>query len=218
MHIEMFDIDRIKPYDRNPRKNEQAVDAVAESIKQFGFRQPLVTDADMVLIVGHTRWLAAKKLGIKQVPVHIATDMSPQQVQAYRIADNKTNELAEWDKELLPLELADIQACGFDMTCLGFSDAELSKLLDSVELSEVTDGDDVPEPPAEAITKLGDVWQLGEHRLVCGDCTGVDTVARLFAGQRAQLCFTSPPYNVGNNPVGTNSRKGKSELIHRLCR
>jgi len=213
MHIEMFDIDKIRPYDRNPRKNAQAVDAVAASIKEFGFRQPLVVDSDMILIVGHTRWLAAKKLGLTQVPVHIATDMSPQQVQAYRIADNKTNELAEWDKELLPLELADIKADGFDLSSIGFSDAELSKLLDNVKLDDIAEPQNVPEPPAEAMTKPGDIWQLGQHRLICGDCTGVNTVAKLFSGERAQLCFTSPPYNAGENHMGGNKNMVESKYV-----
>jgi DNA modification methylase len=213
MHVELFDIDKIKPYERNPRKNAQAVDAVAASIQEFGFRQPLVTDGDLILIVGHTRWLAAKKLGLKKIPVHIATDMSPQQVQAYRIADNKTNELAEWDKELLPLELADIQADGFDMTSIGFSDAELSKLLDNVDLSEPANAEDVPDAPVEAVTKPGDVWQLGQHRLICGDCTKVNTIAKLFSGERAQLCFTSPPYNAGENHMGGNKNMVESKYV-----
>ena len=109
MQVELKNIDEIKPYDRNPRFNDAAVDAVVRSIKEFGFRQPIVLDADGVIIAGHTRWKAAKQLGLVQVPVHVAIDLSPEQIKAYRIADNKTGEIAEWNFELLPLELKDLQ-------------------------------------------------------------------------------------------------------------
>src|SRR5687767_592259 len=122
MQIELWPIERVKPYHRNPRVNDSAVDAVAASLKEFGWRQPIVVDSDGVIIVGHTRWKAAKKLGLAQVPVHIATDLSPEQIRAYRIADNQTATIAEWDKELLPLELADLKCATFDLGLLGFSE------------------------------------------------------------------------------------------------
>ena len=129
MNIEMWDIERVKPYDKNPRKNEKAVEAVARSIKEFGFRQPIVVDAEGIIIVGHTRWKAAGRLGMKQVPVHVATDLTPIQIAAYRIADNKTNELADWDPDLLPAELATLRDMKLDLTVLGFNDKELAELL-----------------------------------------------------------------------------------------
>src|SRR3990167_580863 len=130
MKIELWKLDRIKPYDKNPRINDKAVDAVAESIRQFGFRQAIVVDTEGVIICGHTRYKAALKLGLKEVPVHVATDLSPEQIKAYRIADNKTAELAEWDLDLLPIELSELAGMDFDLELLGFSQDELAKLLD----------------------------------------------------------------------------------------
>jgi ParB-like chromosome segregation protein Spo0J len=126
MHIELWPTERVQPYDRNPRVNDPAVDSVAAPLREFGFRQPIVFDLDGV-IVGHTRWKAAQKLGLKEVPVHVVKDLSPEQAKAYRIADNATNELAQWDKELLPVELAELQAIGFDLGLLGFGEDELAK-------------------------------------------------------------------------------------------
>ena len=127
--LENWPIDRIKPYERNPRANDAAVEAVAESIKRFGFRQPIVVDAEGVIVCGHTRWKAARKLGLDKVPVHVASDLTPEQIRAYRIADNKTAELAEWNLDLLPIELAELQDAGIDWSLLGFDSDELAKLL-----------------------------------------------------------------------------------------
>jgi len=129
MHVELRPITDIRPYANNPRLNDDAVDAVAASIRQFGFRQPIVVDTEGVIIVGHTRYKAALKLGLEKVPVHVATDLSPEQVKAYRIADNKTAELAEWNYELLPIELGELRACNFDLGLMGFDQDELAKLL-----------------------------------------------------------------------------------------
>jgi len=128
--VELRPIDAIKPYEANPRLNDDAVDAVAASLKEFGFRQPIVIDADGVIIVGHTRWKAAKKLGLAKVPVHVARDFSPEQAKAYRLAANQTNTLAEWNYELLPIELKDLQAADFNIELLGFGADALAKLLD----------------------------------------------------------------------------------------
>src|SRR4051812_36548758 len=159
MQIELWPIERVKPYDRNPRINEPAVDSVAASIREFGFRQPIVVDSDGVLVVGHTRWKAAQKLQLGQVPVHVAKDLTPEQAKAYRIADNATNELAQWDKELLPLELTDLQSVGFDLGLLGFGEDELAKYLQPVTEGQC-DPDDVPAPPDKATTNAGDLWLL----------------------------------------------------------
>ena len=197
MDIELRNIDDIRPYEKNPRVNDQAVDAVAASLKEFGFRQPIVVDADGVIIVGHTRWKAAKKLGLKKVPVHVAKDLSPEKVKAYRIADNQTNTLADWDYELLPLELKDLQADGYNLDLLGFSADDLAKILDPDGTQGLTDPDDVPAPPDEAITQPGDLWLLGNHRLLCGDSSKPADVDRLLDGVTIQLVNTDPPYNVG---------------------
>src|SRR6267142_1756944 len=130
MHIELWDIGRIKPYPNNPRVNDAAVTAVAASLKEFGFRQPLVVDTEGMLVVGHTRWKAALKLGLTQVPVHVASELTPAQIKAYRIADNQTASIAEWDYQLLPVELADLKAMAFDLNLLGFEEEELAQLLD----------------------------------------------------------------------------------------
>jgi ParB-like chromosome segregation protein Spo0J len=130
MQIELWPLDRIKPYDKNPRLNDDAVDAVARSIREFGFRQPIVVDEDGVVIIGHTRLKAAKQLGLGEVPVHVARGLSPEKIKALRIADNKTAEIAEWNLELLPIELAELQGMDFDLGLLGFDQDELARLLD----------------------------------------------------------------------------------------
>src|SRR5687768_9907717 len=142
MRIEIWPIDRVKPYDRNPRLNDAAVDAVAASLREFGWRQPIVVDRDGVIVVGHTRWKAARKLGLPEVPVHLA-DLTPGQAKAYRLADNQTATIAEWDKELLPLELADLQSVGFDLGLLGFDEEELARYLPITEGQ--CDPDELPE-------------------------------------------------------------------------
>jgi len=173
MQVDLRDITSIRPYDKNPRNNDDAVDAVAASLKQFGFRQPIVVDADGVIICGHTRFKAAQKLGLAKVPVHVAKDLSPEQVKAYRIADNKTAELAEWNMDLLPIELKDLKAADFDLSMLGFDEDELAKLLDGGVQAGLTDPDDVPAAPEEPITKPGDLWLLGTYT-TCPHCGEVN--------------------------------------------
>ena len=205
MLVELWPIERVKPYARNPRQNEGAVDAVAASITEFGFRQPIVVDRDGVIVVGHTRWKAAKKLGLAQVPVHVAKDLTPEQAKAYRLADNKTNELAEWDKALLPLELADLQATNFDLGLLGFSKDELAELLDPGARDGLCDPDDIPAPPDEATTRPGELIILGDHRLFCGDSSNPADVDRLLDDQQIHLVNSDPPYNVKVEPRSNNA-------------
>ncbi len=205
MKIELWELGRIRPYDKNPRQNDQAVEAVARSIREWGFRQPIVVDADGVIVVGHTRWKAAQKLGLEKVPVHVATDLSPEQVKAYRIADNKTAELAEWNYELLPIELGELQGMNYDLTLLGFSEEELAKLLDPGVKEGLCDPDEVPEPPDEPITRPGDLWLLGDHRLLCGDSGKTEDVDRLLGGNSIHLVNTDPPYNVRVEPRSNNA-------------
>jgi len=121
MKVEMWPIERLKPYENNPRINDGAVDAVAASIREFGFKVPIVADSDGVIVAGHTRYKAALKLGLETVPVHVATDLTPEQIRAYRIADNKVADLSTWDMELLPIELSELQGMDFDLGLLGFS-------------------------------------------------------------------------------------------------
>ena len=208
MKIEQWDIGRVTPYERNPRRNDDAVQAVAASIREFGFRQPIVVDADGVVIAGHTRLKAAQHLGLAKVPVHVAKDLTPEQVRALRIADNKTGELATWDMDLLPLELADLRDAEFDLSVLGFDMSEVEAMLAPAGTAGKTPADDVPETPDEndVVTRPGDLWVLGQHRLLCGDSTKAGDGERRMDGERVALVATDPPYLVdytGERPNGT---------------
>lgn len=183
----------IKPYEKNPRRNDNAVDTVANSIKEFGFKVPIVIDKDNVIVCGHTRYKASKKLGLEIVPCVIADDLTEEQIKAYRLADNKVAEQAEWDFDLLGDELADI--FDIDMTDFGFDFAEEEE--EEVEVVE----DEVPEPPTEPKAKLGDIYQLGNHRLMCGDSTNITDVEKLMNGAKADMVFTDPPYNIAYQGV-----------------
>ena len=205
MNVELRDTEAIRPYEQNPRVNDQAVEAVAKSLREFGFRQPIVVDEGGVIIVGHTRWKAAQKLGLKQVPVHVAKDLTPAQVKAYRLADNQTASLAEWDYDLLPLELKDLQGLNFDLSLLGFSDVDLAEILAPLGNEGLTDEDAVPLPGDEAVTQPGDLWLLGNHRLLCGDSSKAEDVDRLLAGAPVHLVNTDPPYNVKVEPRSNNA-------------
>ncbi len=200
MNITTRNIDEIKPYEANPRINDGAVEAVAASLAEFGFRQPIVVDTDGVIIAGHTRWKAANKLGLTKVPVHVAEDLSPEQIKAYRIADNKTGELAEWDFDLLPIELKDLEAADYDLGLLGFDDDELAMLLDGDLTEGLTDPDSIPEPPDDPITQRGDIWILGDHRLMCGDSCSETDLDKLLDGATIDLVSMDPPYNVKVEP------------------
>jgi DNA modification methylase len=205
MHVELRPIASIRPYDNNPRLNDAAVEAVAASIKEFGFRQPIVVDEDGVIIVGHTRYKAALKLGMMEVPVHVAVGVSPAQAKAYRIADNQTATIATWDDDKLPLELAALQEMCFDLNLTGFSADELLRLLDSESNAGQADPDAVPEPPDEPVTRPGDLWLLGKHRLLCGDSSKPDDVDRLLDGASIHMVNTDPPYNVRVEPRSSNA-------------
>ena len=206
MDIKQINVDKLIPYINNPRKNDDAVDQVASSIKNFGFKVPIVIDKDNEIITGHTRLKAAKKLGIEEVPCIIADDLTPAQIKAFRIADNKVAEIAEWDMDLLGLELSELEELEFDISDMGFEDEELDDILGRD--TEVVEDDFEEEPPDEPESKLGDIWTLGRHRLMCGDSTSEVDVNVLMNGEKADISFTSPPYNVGNVIIdtGENSR------------
>jgi DNA modification methylase len=205
MHVEMRPISSIRPYENNPRINDPAVDAVAASIKAFGFRQPIVVDEEGVIIVGLTRYKAALKLGMETVPVHVAKGLSPAQAKAYRIADNQTATLSAWDDEKLPLELMALQEMGFDLDLTGFSGDELLRLLQSEATPGLIDPDTVPEPPDEPTTRPGDLWLLGKHRLLCGDSGKPEDVDRLLDGAKIHLANCDPPYGVKVEPRSNNA-------------
>ena len=199
MNIELRPIESIRAYESNPRINDTAVDAVIASIREFGWRQPIVVDGEGVIIVGHTRHKAALKLGLHHVPVHVATDLTPAQAKAYRIADNQTAAIAEWNYDLLPLELNGLAEMNFDLGLLGFDQDELSRILGGAN-EGLTDPDEVPERPAEPITRPGDLWVLGQHRLLCADSTNRQQVQRLLDGTVPFIMITDPPYGVEYDP------------------
>ncbi len=205
MKIELRPLPDIKPYGNNPRLNDSAVDAVAASLREFGFRQPIVVDTDGVIVCGHTRFKAALKLGLAKAPVHVAKDLTAAQIKAYRIADNRSAELAEWNYDLLPIELGELKGMDFDLSLLGFDETALEKLLNAGGNAGLTDPDDVPAPPDEATTKSGDLWVLGRHRLLCGDSCSVEDLDGLLEGQRIHLVNTDPPYNVKVEPRSNNA-------------
>jgi DNA modification methylase len=208
MKIEIADINTIKPYENNPRKlKDLAIEKVAMSLKEYGFRQPIVVDKDRIIVVGHTRFRASKKLGFKEVPITIADNLTPEQINAYRIADNRTAEESEWDNELLKMEIKDLEAKDFKLDLLGFNEDQLNDMLFE-EKQGLTDEDEVPEAPEEPITKLGDIWKLGNHRLMCGDSTMLDDIDKLTEKQKPDMIFTDPPYN-----VAFNGRSGKFDVI-----
>jgi len=203
--IEVRPITGITPYDKNPRRNDAAVDAVARSLKEFGFRQPIVVDGEGVILAGHTRWKAAQRLGLAEVPVHVAGELSPELAKAYRLADNRSAEIAEWDLDLLPGEIRDLEALGVDLALLGWSPDELGEILAPPGNAGLVDPDDVPAPPDEAVTKPGDLWILGEHRLLCGDSSSPADLDRLLEGAPVHLLNTDPPYNVKVEPRSNNA-------------
>ena len=188
MNVQEIKLKDIKPYENNPRKNDDAVPYVAESIKQFGFKVPIVIDRNGVIVAGHTRYKAAKQLKMKTVPCLVADDLTDEQVRAFRLADNKVAEQAEWDFDLLDDELA--QILDIDMDAFGF-------LNDIDEKTEEANEDDYEiNPPEEPKAKLGEIYQLGRHHLMCGDSTILNDVEKLMGGARADMLLTDPPYNV----------------------
>ena len=199
LQIEIHPLAEIKPYPGNPRINDGAVEAVAASIREYGWRAPIVVDDEGVIVCGHTRHKAAQTLGLSEAPVHVARDLTPEQIKAFRLADNKTAELAEWDYDLLPMELSALRDADYDLSLIGFSGEELSRYLafSAETLAETTgdaDPDEIPAPPVEPVSRRGDIYRLGQHRLICADNGSAADLARLAGGERFDLCFTSPPY------------------------
>lgn len=198
MQIIMMNVSDLIPYAKNARHNEKAVDKVASSIKEFGFKNPIIVDEKNEIIAGHTRLLAAKKLGIAEVPTIKVDDLTPEQVKAFRIADNKTAEIAEWDFDLLAQELEELILADYNLELTGFDFSEAEQLLDSLkdENEQVEEDDFEIEVPENPISQKGDVWLLGKHSLMCGDSTDKGTVVKLMDGMKANLIVTDPPYNV----------------------
>lgn len=202
-------VDELIPYINNSRTHsDEQVAQVAASINEFGFTNPILIDEDSSIIAGHGRLLAARQLGLTEVPTITLESLTEAQKKAYIIADNQLAANAGWDLDLLKLEVENLQELDFDIELLGFDDDFIDGLLEP-ELGEgLTDEDDVPEPPEDPITVEGDVWILGNHRLMCGDSTSIDAVEKLMDGQNADFCFTSPPYNAARGRGSKTDRLG----------
>lgn len=216
LKVETWSIDRLIPYARNPRRNDEQVDRMASAIKEFGFRIPIVARSDGSLVDGHLRLKAAQKLGLKEVPVALADELTDAQVKAFRILANKSANWAEWEPDLLKLELEDLQDMDFNLELTGFELPELEDILGAGEgggTEGQTDPDAVPEAQEEPVSREGDVWILGRHRLMCGDSTDAGSVALLMAGAVADVCITSPPYGADDAPTIRNHyRPGMKKL------
>jgi DNA modification methylase len=198
MEIQLLRIEELKPYEKNPRKNASAVDIVAKSIQQYGFRFPILLDKNKEIIAGHTRLQAAKKLGLTEVPVIFAEDLTPEQVKGLRIMDNKSSEYAEWNDQLLKEEIESLKLLNFDITYTGLSEKELSRLMNGSDKRE-----DVIPTTAKYEVKLGDIFKLGDHVIMCGDSTKKEEFDKIMQGNKADLVLTDPPYNLNfNGTVG----------------
>ena len=212
MQIEQIEVSKLIPYAKNSRThNDAQVAQIAASIKEFGWTNPILVDGDKGIIAGHGRLMAARKLGLEKVPVIELKDMTETQKKAYIIADNQLALNSGWDTSLLSLELEELQDEGFDLELLGFDDKELDKLLQPEIIEGNTDEDAVPEVPEEPKTKLGDIYILGNHRLMCGDSTSVTDVEKLLESQKADLLFTDPPYGVSYE--GGHNKKKRQGII-----
>ena len=198
IQIREIDVQSIKPYKNNPRRNDLAVKKVAESIRQFGFKVPIVLDKHYEIVAGHTRLKAAMELGLETVPCIIADDLTESQIKAFRLADNKTAELAEWDLDLLSEELAELSQLNLDFSMADFG---FDLNIDAEDLITEAEEDDFDAEQAVAeietpISQRGDIWLLGKHCLMCGDSTSSEDIAKLMGGQQCDLVLTDPPYNV----------------------
>src|SRR5579885_306197 len=198
--IELWPVDRLRAYERNARTHsDEQIAQIAASIVEFGFNSPVLIDTNAGIIAGHGRLLAARKLGLDEIPVVVLDHLSETQKRAYILADNRIGDNAGWENDLLRAELADLKNADFDVGLLGFREDELAALLAEtaetpVSREEAAPEEEIPEAPIEPVTRLGDVWLIGEHRLICGDCRDYGVVVRLLDGARANVAITSPPY------------------------
>ena len=204
LQFETWPIERCIEYARNPRKNDHAVDKVAAAIKEYGFRVPIVAKSDGLVVDGHLRLKAAKKLGLTEVPVILADDMTDAQIKAFRLSVNRVAQEAQWDNDLLKIELQDLDANGFDLSLTGFEVGEIAAFL-TEPTAGLTDEDAVPEVPVQPVTVLGDVWLMGNHRVMCGDSTVITDLERLMAGAKAALMHADPPYGMGKEKDGVEN-------------
>lgn len=218
--IELWPVERLQPYAKNARTHsEDQVDQIAASIREFGFTNPILVDSADGIIAGHGRLMASKRLGLATVPVIVLDHLTDAQRRAYILADNKLALNAGWDNVLLAQELEQLNAEGFDLDLIGFTDDELADLIaDNDNIEQVPEGDEdaAPEAPAQPVAVLGDVWVLGKHRLMCGDSTMLDQVERVMDGGKADMIFTDPPYGVDYEGINNDSRAGLADLLQQV--
>lgn len=215
MEVKVKSVDDLIPYARNSRTHsEEQVLQIASSIREFGFNNPVLIDQDGGIIAGHGRVLAARKIGINEVPTIELSHLTETQKKAYVIADNKIALNAGWDEEMLKLELEELRLADFDIDLTGFTDEEFNLLMDEPETQRegLTDGDEVPAIVENPITKPGDIWILGNHRVMCGDSTNIDDVEKLMIGEKADMVFTDPPYNIASDSHNFASDVSKSMM------
>ena len=214
LKIQYRPVESLIPYVRNAKQHSDTqVAQIAASIVEFGWGAPILIDGQNNLIAGHGRLLAARKLGLTEVPVVSMDHLTDIQRKALILADNKISENATWDNELLGLELAELKEAGFDLDLTGFGDEELAALLGGNEMTGLTEDDTVPEPPVNPTSRTGDLWILGNHRLLCGDSTILTDVEKLMNGQLADMAFTDPPYNVDYGNNAKDKMRGKDRRI-----
>ncbi len=212
--IEQWPTAKLLPYARNARTHsEEQVAQIAASIAEFGFTNPILAGSDGIIVAGHGRLAAAQKLGLERVPVVVLDHLSQTQRRAYIIADNKLALNAGWDDELLAIEFAELADAGFDNLLTGFTQDEIDALTPEQIPEGLTDEDAVPEVQAEPVSKLGDVWLLGKHRVMCGDSTSIDAVETLTQGQKVDMVFTDPPYGVDYKGIKNDDRSGLEDLL-----
>ena len=211
----MVPVDSLIPYARNARTHsEEQIAQIAASIREFGWTNPILTDGDNGVIAGHGRLAAARKLELTEVPVIELGHLSPEQKKAYILADNRIALNSGWDEELLKLELQELQGVDFDLDLLGFGDDEIQRLLNGDQVGGgLTEDDAIPEAPVDPVSRTGDLWILGNHRLLCGDSTVLSDVERLMGGQLADMAFTDPPYNVDYGNSAKDKMRGKDRRI-----
>jgi DNA modification methylase len=206
--VEQIPIDELRPNDQNPRFNDEAVEAVARSIQEFGFNNPIITDGDLNIAAGHTRLKAARQLGMREVSVIRVPGLVGSKFTGFAIADNVTAEIAEWDSDLLNKLVAELNLdADFDLSSLGFDDAELTEILDWDSRDNEEKADEAPPLPEVPKAKLGDLWVLGDHRLLCGDATKSEHLQALVAGHPIDCLVTDPPYGVAYQSRGRNREK-----------
>ena len=222
LNVKYRKVEDLIPYVNNSRKHsDEQVAQISASIKEFGWTNPILIDGTNSIIAGHGRLMAARKLKMDEVPTIEISHLTDTQRKALVIADNKLALNADWDNTLLTIELDDLLKDGFALDILGFNQDELAALLEPEQIEGLTDEDAVPEVPEEPKTKLGDIYQLGNHRLMCGDSTSIDAVEKLMDGQKADMVFTDPPYRMeaeggSNQPIGRAAAK-LGEAIKHLC-